>query len=75
MNQRTLTPKEEAQADTFEALSLAADRLATEAKSALHQVEPGTDRETYYRNKAALLKGWAQRFSAASLCVGLDLYP
>jgi hypothetical protein len=75
MNQRPLTPEEQAQADVFEALSLAADGLASEANSGRHQVEPGTDRETYYRKKAELLKGWAQRFSAASLCVGLDPYP
>lgn len=75
MNKRPLTPEEEAQADIFEALSLAADSLAAEANSARYQVEPGTDRETYYRIKAERLKGWAQRFSAASLLVGLDPSP
>jgi hypothetical protein len=75
MNQRSLTLKEQAKADHYEALATAADSLASEANSAAHQIKPGTGREIYYFEKAELLKGWAQRFRAAALCVGLDPYP
>ena len=75
MNQRPLTPKEQAKADHYETIAMAADNLASEAESAADQNEPGTYCEIYFRETAQLFKGWAQRFRAASLSAGLDPYP
>jgi len=75
MNQRPLTPKEQAKADGYNTIAIAADNLASVAESAADQNEPGTYSEIYYRETADLFRGWAQRFRAAAFCVGLDLHP